>query len=364
MSTLPAAGYIENASRTNAEQKAALEAIRDILAESVGGGARTELTISSGAITPAEGSGGGIFRVDTEGNAAADTLDTIAQTNTRDGQILILMAENAARVVTLNHAAGGSGQMLLENDGDFVFASLDAWVAFRRDGTDWVELCRHVPIEDLTALTAPAAADLLEIWDDDVNVTKKITAANLHSGALGAGWAVLAAGTLSSVAALNHAQLGLFSATYHAYKLIIHDLLPATNAVELHLQLSTDSGATYKSGASDYSHTRNISVVSGATPSAAGSNADAEIVLTAGVGNSPGAGNEVKLEITITDPMDAGDQTCVMWALALTGSSGNWASVTGAGKYNPSGATDALRVLFSSGNISTGTYVLYGLKAA
>jgi hypothetical protein len=159
MSALPAAGYIENAARTNAEMKAALEAIRDIMAESVGGEARTELTIASGSVTPPEGAGGGVFRLDTEGNAASDTLDTIAQTNTRDGQIIVVMAENASRVVTLNHAAGGTGQILLYDATDFVFASTAAAIALQRRSTDWVELWRFVPPEDLTALTSIAQAD-------------------------------------------------------------------------------------------------------------------------------------------------------------------------------------------------------------
>jgi len=177
MSTLPAAGYLENTGRTNAEMKAAFESLRDILAESVGGEASAELTIASGSVTPAEGSGGGIFRIDTEGNAASDTLDTIAQTNTRDGQVIVLRAENAARVVTVNSGAGGTGQILLYDGVDFVFASTSAYLFLRRSGTDWVELFRFVPTEDLTALTTPDIADLLEIWDDSAGNVKKISTA-------------------------------------------------------------------------------------------------------------------------------------------------------------------------------------------
>jgi len=142
MATLPAGGYLENASRTNAEMKAALEAIRDIMAENIGGEARSELTIASGGVTPPEGSGGGVFTIDTEGNAAADDLDTITQTNTRDGQIIIVMAENAARVVTIRNAQGGAGQVLLTGGANFAFASLGEWIALQRRSTDWVELQR------------------------------------------------------------------------------------------------------------------------------------------------------------------------------------------------------------------------------
>lgn len=179
MSTIPSTGQL-GGTPTNAQFQGYIEDFRDFIIESLlGASARYELTIASGAVTPPDGAtaGGGVYKLDTEGNAASDTLDTIVQTNTHDGQILIVMAENAARVVTLTNAAGGAGQMLLAETGNFVFASTSAWVAFRRDGTDWVELMRYVPTEDLTALTAPDIADLLEIWDDSAGTTKRISTA-------------------------------------------------------------------------------------------------------------------------------------------------------------------------------------------
>lgn len=179
MATLPAAGYLENAARTNAEMKAALEAIRDIMAENIGGEAGAELTIASGSVTPAEGVGGGIFRIDTEGNAASDSLDTIAQTNTRDGQVIALRAENAARVVTVTHAAGGTGQILLYDGASFTFASTSAVLFLRRSGADWVELFRFVPLDDLTSLTTPDIADELRIWDDSAGTEKRISTARV-----------------------------------------------------------------------------------------------------------------------------------------------------------------------------------------
>lgn len=181
MSTIPSTGQL-GGTPTNAQFQGYIEDFRDFVVESVlGASARYELTIASGAVTPPDGAtaGGGVYTLDTEGNAASDTLDTITQTNTHDGQILLVMAENAARVVTLNHAAGGTGQLLLEDDTDFVFASLDAWVAFQRRGTDWVEIQRHVPLDDLTSLTTPDIADELRIWDDSAGTEKRISTARV-----------------------------------------------------------------------------------------------------------------------------------------------------------------------------------------
>jgi hypothetical protein len=144
---LPAAGYISNASRTVAEVKAALEDQRNFIADLPGGAARNTLTIAGGSITPGSGTSGGVHSVDTEGAASADDLANITQTNTPDGRILTLYAANAARVVTVKHGAGGSGQMLLTHGADFVLNALDKWIKFQRLGSDWVEIARGYGID-------------------------------------------------------------------------------------------------------------------------------------------------------------------------------------------------------------------------
>lgn len=151
MSTLEAQGYASDALRTNAEMKVVIENHRDFMAELPGGSAKTELTISSGAIVPPDGAGGGVHTVDTEGNAASDDLTTITTTNTPEGRFIMLRAENAARVVTLKHAAGGSGQMSMTDSADFVLDALDKWVLFHLESTDWVEVCRSYGVDAAAA---------------------------------------------------------------------------------------------------------------------------------------------------------------------------------------------------------------------
>ena len=114
MSTLPAAGHISDNARTEGEVKADLDAMVAVMRELPGGEAETELTIASGSITPTRAA----HSVDTESDAASDDLTTIDQTNHPDGRMLLLREENASRVVTLKHAAGGAGQMFLANDQD------------------------------------------------------------------------------------------------------------------------------------------------------------------------------------------------------------------------------------------------------
>lgn len=91
-----------------------------------------ELTIASGVITPT----GSRHNVDTESDAASDDLDTITATS-RDGMILILSANNAARTVT---AKDGTGNLVLA--GDFAMDNTEDRLVLQCDGTNWYELSR------------------------------------------------------------------------------------------------------------------------------------------------------------------------------------------------------------------------------
>ena len=62
----------------------------------------TELTISSGSVTPTQN----WHTIDTEGDAASDDLDTFATTNATDGFLLIVRANNTARTVVIKHNTG------------------------------------------------------------------------------------------------------------------------------------------------------------------------------------------------------------------------------------------------------------------
>jgi len=350
MSTLPAAGYLENAARTNAEMKAALEAIRDIMAEAVGGEARYELTIASGSVTPPEGAGGGVFRLDTEGNAATDTLDTIAQTNTRDGQIIIVMAENASRVVTVNHAAGGAGQILLEDSTDFTFASLSAWILLQRRSTDWVELARHVPIEDATALTSIATDDLLWVWDESAGTMKRITPPNLVTAGLGGACALLETETASTSATLDFA---LDLTNYARHVIHIDNLKPVTDGVELWGRLSSD-GVTYATSAYRWSR---HNLTDAASEGLAGSTSDAKLLMANAVGNQDGEQISGTVEITSVSGMGVR----VSWRLSGENAAGSYYMINGMGAYVAAAST-YFRLLFSSGNIASGSVRMYAFK--
>lgn len=96
----------------------------------------TELTIASGAVTVTQSD----HTVDTESNAATDDLVTLtAGSGVTTGMIVVLRAENVARVVTVK-ASGGN---LLLN-GDFSLSATNRSITLKYDGTNWQEIARSV----------------------------------------------------------------------------------------------------------------------------------------------------------------------------------------------------------------------------
>lgn len=100
------AGSLTDNATTQGQQKTNFSKLRNSIAEIPGGIADSELTISSGVITPT--AGGAVFRIDTESDAASDDLTTIAITNVRDGGHVELRAENSGRIVTIKNGTGAN----------------------------------------------------------------------------------------------------------------------------------------------------------------------------------------------------------------------------------------------------------------
>lgn len=163
MATIPAAGYISNAARTQSEVQTAWNDIVASLRQVPGAG-QTELsnTIASGSITPA-GSGGFVV-VDTEAAAATDDLTNIVTTNYPDGSCLYLRNANAARVVTLKQLAGGAGQMNLDRSVDYVLDDTKKWILLQRRSADWYEVFRGP--QRMTSLTVSKTASFTVARED------------------------------------------------------------------------------------------------------------------------------------------------------------------------------------------------------
>lgn len=87
------------------------------------------LTISSGAVTASRSN----HKIDTQGAAASDDLDTI--NGGVDGYMLAIRAANTARTVVVKH---GTGNIYLNNAADFSLDNTEKTVLLIFNGTYWI----------------------------------------------------------------------------------------------------------------------------------------------------------------------------------------------------------------------------------
>lgn len=152
-----------------------------------------------------------------------------------------------------------------------------------------------------------------------------------------------------------------FDATkYDAYVFKLMNVTPSTDLTDLWLRTSTDGGATYDSGASDYHWVRNR--ISNGALGTTNDFADAQIFVAEDLGSAAGEeGYSGTIEIN-------GPHLAKTTRVAFSGASqdvnGNLQSDDGFGMRKSSADVDAIRFLFSSGNIASGTITMSGLRNA
>lgn len=134
MSTIQSSAVIDKADDILASQYNDLRS--DILAMLVS--VSTEVTVSTGAISYTAGQT--FYRVDTEGDGAADDLDTI--NGGSEGDIIVLVLENDARVVTIKHNADN---IQLGGNTDIVLGDGRSATLIMLSGGDWLEIMRGEP---------------------------------------------------------------------------------------------------------------------------------------------------------------------------------------------------------------------------
>lgn len=201
-------------------------------------------------------------------------------------------------------------------------------------------------INGLTALTAPVDADELGIYDTTAGGLKKITLANLLTR--------LKPISTASPSGAASASFTL-AAGFEAF-VIVFDLAPATDAVDLWARTSTDGGSTYDSGAGSYEW-GNLTVTTAAT-AATGSTSDTKIkVNNQPLGNA--ANKRIGGVLVVIRPAQA--QFCrIVYLLSHARNDAAIDHVYGGGARITAADVDAIQFLMSSGNMS-GKLALYGL---
>lgn len=210
-------------------------------------------------------------------------------------------------------------------------------------------------INDLTEDTAPdATADFVETWDASAGAHKKVKFQNFPAGGL----TKLDSGTVSNAATVD---IDLEAHAAYRHLKIVFSFLPATDAVFLDARASTDGGGTFLSGA-NYNYTVQT-VYDDGTEAKESANAGVAIGLSEGdIGNASNEG--IRGYVDIYDHASTS-----LWALmsakCVYQNSGAAIRVaqsdTGAAVRIADDITD-WRFFFSSGNIASGEWTLYGFR--
>lgn len=188
--------------------------------------------------------------------------------------------------------------------------------------------------------------------------------ANPQWAAGGAGdFVLLTSGTVSSAASLD-----IVLTSYTAYRGLVFELsnfVPATDDVELRMQVSTDGGSTYDSSAGNYRFSNNLvteaSVGSQGSASntyirlAGSTNANDAVSSTASEGGASGLVYLLNQTDTSVYP-----KTQSHFGFFTAGANGGMQMLVTGHRVNAQD-TDAVRFLFESGNIASGKYAVYGL---
>jgi len=183
------------------------------------------------------------------------------------------------------------------------------------------------------------------------------------SGTGAPGMVLLTSGTVSSAATLD-LVLTSYSG-YRAFSIILTNFVPATDGVTMLMRFSTDGGSSYDAGASDYGYVNlywTDTISSGNAGAVGGRGTAISLTEPTAVGN--GAAEGVDFQCVIFDHDNTSRWTRVSFSSEFVDSNGSvgFKHYNGAGIRRTAQNTDAVRVLFSSGNIATGSYALYGLR--
>lgn len=181
-----------------------------------------------------------------------------------------------------------------------------------------------------------------------------------NAASVGASWVLLqsqAASNSTTIDFKNGVGGAVLDSTYDEYVITFTGIIPATNTQNLLLEVSTDGGSTWHTAGTDYK--RAINVLSDAgTNAPSGSTGEAALNLTSGQSNN--SGRPMGGNLYLFGP-SASTLQAINWQMSYFDGT-NTKLVTGGGLYTGGAAINGLRFLFSSGNITSGTFSLYGIR--
>jgi hypothetical protein len=184
-------------------------------------------------------------------------------------------------------------------------------------------------------------------------------------GADGASKVLLAIYTPSAAASVDITSV--LSSTYDTYEIEVQHLVPVTDAVSLFVRFDTSNGASFDAGATDYI-VASRGLNSGGTSEDASSGGTTAIRVsggTTGIGNTASLGGLNGL-IRVCNVNTTSGQKHLEFTTSYYTTGGALISMNGAGASNSAtlrdAAVNAVQLLMSSGNISSGTIRVWGIR--
>ena len=138
--------------------------------------------------------------------------------------------------------------------------------------------------------------------------------------------------------------------SYAQYQLVITNYLPSVSGSDLWMRFSQDNGSTFTSA--NYRYAQSVISDVLVTPSLAVSDAAAQILIAAAISNDSSAG--VQGNILVTNPATSGVYKRVASTVGYRAGTGPFVeSEGGGGNFATSGQVNALRLLASTGTMSS-----------
>lgn len=191
-------------------------------------------------------------------------------------------------------------------------------------------------------------ADIYTVYSDGSNL-KVISQ-------LKEGLTLISTATASGVAQVDFTDL---SASYDEYELHMQNVVPVTDDVNLHLLTSADNGSSYDTGAGNY---RYYGMSRGTAVD--GSAGDTEIMLTGAVAVGSDTNETGVCGLLRLFRPAAAEYTNAIFSGGYIDSAGGPRNVNFHGYRLSAAAVNAIRIVFSSGNIESGYFKLYGVRSS
>lgn len=191
-----------------------------------------------------------------------------------------------------------------------------------------------------------------------INLSNGVDTNTILPARCGGNWVLLSTAVASSSATIDFTGL---DNTYSLYRIEYTDMMPATNNTDMRIRIGTGATPTYQSGGTDYTYVGRIIISNSVTQTIYSATA-AQILVNTMQTNS---GTYYGGNITIYNPSQtSGHHTIAYERYDRYFVNPNLVTLKtdGLGTYNSTTAVTAVRILMSSGNITSGTFKLFGIK--